>query len=115
MSYTPFDLSGKTVLITGGNGGIGLGMAEACAQAGADVAIWGTNEEKNENAAAQLSAYGTKAKAYRVDVSDEDGRNVLFTTQEITVPVAALTLGPVQPNPRANTHSPATMRATTPI
>jgi len=40
-----------------------------------------------------------KTYRYRVDVSDEDGRNVLFTTQEITVPVAALTLGPVQPNP----------------
>ena len=46
--YQQFDLSGKVALVTGGNGGIGLGMAEAMAQAGADIAIWGTNEEKNE-------------------------------------------------------------------
>jgi NAD(P)-dependent dehydrogenase (short-subunit alcohol dehydrogenase family) len=45
--YAPFDLSGKVTLITGGNGGIGLGMAEALAQAGADIVIWGTNERKN--------------------------------------------------------------------
>ncbi|MBI3257812.1 MAG: SDR family NAD(P)-dependent oxidoreductase, partial [Actinobacteria bacterium] len=44
---TPFDLSGKVALVTGGNSGIGLGMAKALASAGADVAIWGTNEEKN--------------------------------------------------------------------
>ncbi len=48
MSYKPFDLSGKVALVTGGNGGIGLGMADAIAQSGADVAIWGTNEEKNK-------------------------------------------------------------------
>ena len=47
MAYAPFDLKGKVALITGGNGGIGLGMAEALAQAGADVVIWGSNAEKN--------------------------------------------------------------------
>jgi NAD(P)-dependent dehydrogenase (short-subunit alcohol dehydrogenase family) len=71
MAYTPFDLSGKTVLVTGGNGGIGLGMAEACAQSGADVAVWGTNAEKNAAAVEQLSAHGTKASAYTVNVADE--------------------------------------------
>jgi NAD(P)-dependent dehydrogenase (short-subunit alcohol dehydrogenase family) len=42
-----FDLTGTVALVTGGNSGIGLGMATALAQHGADVAIWGTNESKN--------------------------------------------------------------------
>ena len=58
MSYQPFDLSGKTALVTGGNRGIGLGMASAMAQAGADIAIWGTNEANNEKAVNALSAHG---------------------------------------------------------
>ncbi len=71
MSYKPFDLSGKVALITGGNGGIGLGMADAIAQSGADVAIWGTNEDKNARAAEQLRAHGVKVYTRKVDVSDE--------------------------------------------
>ena len=47
MAYDGFDLSGKVAVITGGNGGIGLGFARAIAAAGADVSIWGTNPEKN--------------------------------------------------------------------
>ncbi|MEC7536306.1 MAG: 2-deoxy-D-gluconate 3-dehydrogenase, partial [Pseudomonadota bacterium] len=39
MAYGPFDLSKKTALVTGGNGGIGLGMADAMAQSGANVCI----------------------------------------------------------------------------
>jgi len=72
MTYTPFDLTGKVSLVTGGNGGIGLGMAEALAQAGADVAIWGTNEEKNAAALKRLEPYGTRVIAKKVDVSNED-------------------------------------------
>jgi NAD(P)-dependent dehydrogenase (short-subunit alcohol dehydrogenase family) len=71
MAYQPFDLSGKVALVTGGNGGIGLGMAEALAQAGADVIIWGTNEGKNAAALERLKAHGTRVDARRVDVSDE--------------------------------------------
>ena len=46
MADSTFDLTGKTALVTGGNGGIGLGMAEALDQSGADICIWGQNEEK---------------------------------------------------------------------
>lgn len=71
MSYQPFDLGGKVAVVSGGNGGIGLGMAEALAAAGADVMIWGTNEDKNAKAIEKLKAAGTKVEAMKVDVSDE--------------------------------------------
>jgi len=71
MTYQPFDLSGKVALITGGNSGIGLGFADAIARSGGDVCIWGTNEEKNTAAAAQLEAHGTRVAALRCDVGDE--------------------------------------------
>jgi NAD(P)-dependent dehydrogenase (short-subunit alcohol dehydrogenase family) len=71
MAYTAFDLTGKTAIVTGGNSGIGLGMAEAMARAGASVCIWGTNEEKSQTALARLHATGAKAIALRCDVSDE--------------------------------------------
>ena len=71
MTYSAFDLSGKVALITGGNSGIGLGMAQALVEAGAVVSIWGTNEEKNQAALAQLTKAGGRATAVRCDVSDE--------------------------------------------
>lgn len=72
MAYQPFDLNGKVALITGGNGGIGLGMAQAIAQAGGSVAIWGTNEEKNARALAQVHSHGTDADAFLCNVADEE-------------------------------------------
>jgi NAD(P)-dependent dehydrogenase (short-subunit alcohol dehydrogenase family) len=65
-------LAGRVVLVTGGNGGIGLGMAEACARAGADVAIWGTNADKNASAETRLKESGGQVVALTCDVSDED-------------------------------------------
>lgn len=71
MAYAPFDLSGKSALVTGGNGGIGLGMAEALAQAGAAVEIWGANPEKTARALERLKAHGTHVTSRVVDVSQE--------------------------------------------
>jgi NAD(P)-dependent dehydrogenase (short-subunit alcohol dehydrogenase family) len=65
------DLTGKVVLVTGGNGGIGLGMAEGLARAGASVAIWGSNPDKNAAAEQKLAACGRPTLAQRCDVSDE--------------------------------------------
>ena len=66
-----FDLKGKAALVTGGNGGIGLGMAKGLAQAGAAIAIAGRDAKKNADAVAQLKAAGAKAVALKVDLKDE--------------------------------------------
>ena len=71
MPYAPFDLTGKTALITGGNSGIGLGMAKALADAGASVCIWGTNPGKNESALSELKQKSDNAHAILCDISDE--------------------------------------------
>ena len=71
MAFNPFDLTGKVALVTGGNGGIGLGMAEGLAAAGAKVAIWGQNPEKNAKAEATLKSYGVDVLVQKVDVNDE--------------------------------------------
>lgn len=65
------DLGGKVALVTGGNGGIGLGMAEGLAAAGADVVIWGSNPEKNVAAEKLLKKHGRRVLAQKCDVSDE--------------------------------------------
>jgi len=72
--YTPFDLTGRTALVTGGNGGIGYGMARALLAAGASVAIWGSRREKTEQAHAALAAdcgERSRVHAFVCDVGDE--------------------------------------------
>jgi 2-deoxy-D-gluconate 3-dehydrogenase len=66
-----FDLSGRVALVTGGNGGIGLGFARGLAKAGAAVMVAGRNAAKNAAAVAELTALGAKAEAVTVDVTDE--------------------------------------------
>ena len=74
----PFDLAGKVALVTGGNSGIGLGMALVLAEAGADVAIWGTNPAKNEAARATLAATGRRVLALTCDVGEEAAVETAF-------------------------------------
>jgi NAD(P)-dependent dehydrogenase (short-subunit alcohol dehydrogenase family) len=69
--YQAFDLSGRTAVITGGNGGIGYGMARGLLAAGARVAIWGSNPEKTERARASLAAEGGEVEAIVCDVANE--------------------------------------------
>jgi len=66
------DLTGKTFIVTGGNGGIGLGMAEGIVAAGGSVVIWGRNQDKNAAAVETLQAQGGQATAHVCDVAHEE-------------------------------------------
>lgn len=66
-----FDLSGKVAIVTGGNGGIGLGMAQGLAAAGATVVIAGRNHHKNSEAVAAVKSQGGQAHAVAVDVMQQ--------------------------------------------
>jgi NAD(P)-dependent dehydrogenase (short-subunit alcohol dehydrogenase family) len=70
-----FDLKGRVAIVTGGNGGIGLGMARALLAAGASVSIWGSNPEKTERARSELAAgCGDERRVHHAvcDVGDEE-------------------------------------------
>src|SRR5256714_15641102 len=66
-----FDLSGRVAIVTGGNGGIGLGMAEGLAAAGATVVLAGRNASKGADAMKQITTASGKAEFADVDVTDE--------------------------------------------
>ena len=66
-----FDLKGRVAVVTGGNGGIGLGMAKGLGLAGARVAIAARNAEKSRAAVETLARLGAEAIAVQVDVADE--------------------------------------------
>lgn len=69
---TLFDCTGKVALVTGGNGGIGLGFAKGIARMGGDIAIWARDEAKNAAAKAELLEAGAgRVETYRVDVGTE--------------------------------------------
>jgi NAD(P)-dependent dehydrogenase (short-subunit alcohol dehydrogenase family) len=66
------DLSGRIVIVTGGNSGIGLGIAPGVARAGASVAIWSRRAERNAEAVAELEGLGATAIGVQCDVTGED-------------------------------------------
>jgi 2-dehydro-3-deoxy-D-gluconate 5-dehydrogenase len=102
-----FDLKGKVALVTGGNGGIGQGIAHGLLECGAAVVIAGRNEEKNKAAVAELGKIGPPVSAVLLDVTQESqcraavqevvrrhGRlNILVNNAGIGAPS-----GPVQPD-----------------
>ena len=72
MASAPFDLSGKVALVTGGNGGIGKGIALGLARAGSNIAVAARNQDKSAGAVAELEALGIQAISIRCDVTDGD-------------------------------------------
>ncbi len=79
--YQPFDLTGRGAVVTGGNGGIGLGMARALLASGAKVSIWGNRADKTEAARAQLVAEcgdASRVHALACDVGEEDQVDAAF-------------------------------------
>ena len=70
MSYNPFSLEGKTVLVTGASSGIGRGVAIACSKMGATVILNGRNQEKLQSTLAQLQA--GEHKVLSADLTDRD-------------------------------------------
>jgi len=79
MEESVFDLSGKVAIVTGGNGGIGLGMARGLASAGAIVVIAARNGEKSRTAVADLEGRGARAFSVTVDVTDEGSVAAMVT------------------------------------
>ncbi|MBM3524156.1 MAG: SDR family NAD(P)-dependent oxidoreductase, partial [Alphaproteobacteria bacterium] len=66
-----FNLAGRVAIVTGGNGGIGLGMARGLASHGATIVVAGRKTAKSEAAAKELAGLGAKATVFTVDVKDE--------------------------------------------
>ncbi|MFA7666101.1 MAG: SDR family oxidoreductase [Burkholderiaceae bacterium] len=76
--YQAFDLSGRAAVVTGGNGGIGYGMARALLAAGARVAIWGSDPDKTEQARVRLAAEGGAVEAIVCDIGEEKQVDAAF-------------------------------------
>lgn len=73
MTNNLFDLRGKVAIVTGGNGGIGKGIADGLASAGSDIVIFARNEEKTAKAVSDIKKrFGVRALGLTVDVGQED-------------------------------------------
>ena len=102
-----FDLKGKVAIVTGGNGGIGLGIARGLASAGPNIAIAARNEAKTEKAVKGLQdEFGVKAIGVKVDVKDEKQvkdmvKKVLDTFGRIDILV--IMLAPISASSRMST------------
>lgn len=72
MSSSLFDLTGRVAIVTGGNGGIGLGMATGLAEAGAAIVIAARDQKKSAEAAEKLQKLGARVATVEVDVKDQD-------------------------------------------
>lgn len=77
-----FDLTGQVAIVTGGNGGIGRGIALGLAEAGSAVAVLGRNDEKNQRVLSELKAIGVPAIAVKIDVTDRAGLEPAFASIE---------------------------------
>ena len=76
-----FDLSNKVAIVTGGNGGIGLGMVRGLANAGATIAIVGRNVDKTQAAVSEIEALGVVSQGVITDVTDS--RAVVAMVEEV--------------------------------
>ena len=78
-----FNLDGRVAIVTGGNGGIGLGMAEGLAQAGAKIVLVGRNSEKNAAAVSRLEKLGVEVFSIEKDLTEANaGAEIASTTEE---------------------------------
>jgi 2-deoxy-D-gluconate 3-dehydrogenase len=77
-----FDLTGQVAIVTGGNGGIGRSIALGLAEAGAAVAVFGRNDEKNQRVLSELKAIGVPSVALKVDMTNRAGLEPALRTVE---------------------------------